>query len=95
MGAQLEGIYRCRVCPGSDGYRSGRRWLARAGWFRTLPKVIVSGGRHYVGGDAGRRTASCRAFGGVTGSGADLFVALDAFNGPKHGGVSRDYRHRR
>ncbi|EOS9000673.1 ECF transporter S component [Escherichia coli] len=29
-------------------------WLARAGWFRTLPKVVV---------------------GGVTGSGADLFVA--------------------
>ena len=46
-------------------------WLARAGWFRTLPKVVVSGVIITLVA-VPLRTA---LFGGVTGSGADLFVA--------------------
>ncbi len=50
-------------------------WLARAGWFVPTAQSDRRRGRHCVGGDAGRRTTSYRAFGGVTGSSADLFVA--------------------
>ena len=45
-------------------------WLARAGWFRTLPKEVISG--VVITLAVPLRTA---LFGGVTGSGADLFVA--------------------
>ncbi len=37
-------------------------WLARAGWFRTPAQSGRQRRRHYVSGDAGRRTASYRAF---------------------------------
>lgn len=54
--------YRCRVCSGSDGYRSGRR-VAGARRLVSYPaQSDRQRGRHYVGGDAGRRTASYRAF---------------------------------
>ncbi len=42
-------------------------------------------GRHYVGSDAGRGRFVPRFFGGVTGSGADLFVAGYCPMGPKPG----------
>ncbi|EFH8949217.1 ECF transporter S component [Escherichia coli] len=64
-------------------------WLARAGWFRTLPKVVVSGVIITLAVTVVAvplRTALLAVtvvavplrtalFGGVTGSGADLFVA--------------------
>ncbi len=54
--------YRCRVCPGSDGYRSGRR-VAGARRLVSYPaQSDRQRRRHYVSGDAGRRTASYRAF---------------------------------
>lgn len=50
-------------------------WLARAGWFRTLPKVIVSGVVITLAVTLVAVPLRTALFGGVTGSGADLFVA--------------------
>ena len=50
-------------------------WLARAGWFRTLPKVIVSGVVITLAVTVVAVPLRTALFGGVTGSGADLFVA--------------------
>ena len=50
-------------------------WLARAGWFRTLPKVIVSGVVITLAVTVVAVPLRTILFGGVTGSGADLFVA--------------------
>jgi len=50
-------------------------WLARAGWFRTLPKVIVSGVIITLVVTLVAVPLRTWLFGGVTGSGADLFVA--------------------
>lgn len=50
-------------------------WLARAGWFRTLPKVIVSGVIITLAVTLVAVPLRTWLFGGVTGSGADLFVA--------------------
>ena len=50
-------------------------WLARAGWFRTLPKVIISGVVITLAVTAVAAPLRTALFGGVTGSGADLFVA--------------------
>ncbi|KNC12033.1 membrane protein [Klebsiella sp. RIT-PI-d] len=50
-------------------------WLARAGWFRTLPKVIASGVIITLAVTLVAVPLRTWLFGGVTGSGADLFVA--------------------
>ncbi|HDS0039333.1 TPA: ECF transporter S component [Escherichia coli] len=50
-------------------------WLARAGWFRTLPKVVVSGVIITLAVTVVAVPLRTALFGGVTGSGADLFVA--------------------
>lgn len=50
-------------------------WLARAGWFRTLPKVIASGVVITLAVTLVAVPLRTTLFGGVTGSGADLFVA--------------------
>jgi len=50
-------------------------WLARLGWFRTLPKVIVSGIVITLAVTVVAVPLRTALFGGVTGSGADLFVA--------------------
>lgn len=50
-------------------------WLARAGWFRTLPKVVVSGVIITLAVTLVAVPIRTTLFGGVTGSGADLFVA--------------------
>ncbi len=50
-------------------------WLARAGWFRTLPKVIVSGVIITLAVTLVAVPLRTWLFGGVTGSGANLFVA--------------------
>lgn len=50
-------------------------WLARAGWFRTLPKVVISGVVITLAVTAVAVPLRTALFGGVTGSGADLFVA--------------------
>jgi energy-coupling factor transport system substrate-specific component len=50
-------------------------WLARLGWFRTLPKVIVSGIIITLAVTVVAVPLRTALFGGVTGSGADLFVA--------------------
>ncbi len=55
------------------GLVAGR--LARAGWFRTLPKVIVSGVVITLAVTLVAVPLRTALFGGVTGSGADLFVA--------------------
>lgn len=49
--------------------------LARLGWFRTLPKVIVSGVVITLAVTVVAVPIRTALFGGVTGSGADLFVA--------------------
>lgn len=49
--------------------------LARAGWFRTLPKVVVSGVIITLAVTVVAAPLRTALFGGVTGSGADLFVA--------------------
>lgn len=49
--------------------------MARAGWFRTLPKVIVSGIIITLAVTVVAVPLRTWLFGGVTGSGADLFVA--------------------
>lgn len=49
--------------------------MARAGWFRTLPKVIISGIIITLAVTAVAVPLRTWLFGGVTGSGADLFVA--------------------
>ncbi|EFE0748556.1 ECF transporter S component [Escherichia coli] len=49
--------------------------LARAGWFRTLPKVVVSGVIITLAVTVVAVPLRTALFGGVTGSGADLFVA--------------------
>lgn len=50
-------------------------WLARAGWFRTLPKVLFSGIVITAAVTLIAVPLRTALFGGVTGSGADLFVA--------------------
>lgn len=50
-------------------------WLARAGWFRTLPKVIASGVVITLAVTVVAVPIRTALFAGVTGSGADLFVA--------------------
>ncbi len=50
-------------------------WLARAGWFRTLPKVVVSGIVITLAVTLVAVPLRTALFGGVTGGGADLFVA--------------------
>lgn len=50
-------------------------WLARLGWFRTLPKMIVSGIIITLAVTVVAVPLRTALFGGVTGSGADLFVA--------------------
>ncbi|MEJ5068289.1 ECF transporter S component [Enterobacter sp. MYb186] len=50
-------------------------WLARAGWFRTLPKVVVSGIVITFAVTLVAVPLRTALFGGVTGGGADLFVA--------------------
>lgn len=50
-------------------------WLARAGWFRTLPKVVASGVVITLAVTVVAVPLRTTLFGGVTGSGADLFVA--------------------
>ena len=50
-------------------------WLARADWFRTLPKVVVSGVIITLAVTVVAVPLRTALFGGVTGSGADLFVA--------------------
>lgn len=50
-------------------------WLARAGWFRTLPKVVASGVIITLAVTLVAVPIRTTLFGGVTGSGADLFVA--------------------
>ncbi|VYT72361.1 ECF transporter S component [Metakosakonia massiliensis] len=49
-------------------------WLARAGWFRTLPKVVMSGVLITIAVTLVAVPLRTALFGGVTGSGADLFV---------------------
>ncbi|MDU2937753.1 MAG: ECF transporter S component [Enterobacteriaceae bacterium] len=49
--------------------------MARAGWFRTLPKVIISGIIITLAVTVVAVPLRTWLFGGVTGSGADLFVA--------------------
>ncbi|WP_318375652.1 ECF transporter S component [Enterobacter sp.] len=50
-------------------------WLARLGWFRTLPKVVVSGILITLAVTIVAVPIRTALFGGVTGSGADLVVA--------------------
>ncbi|WNP35357.1 ECF transporter S component [Enterobacter kobei] len=50
-------------------------WLARLGWFRTLPKVILSGVVITLAVTVVAVPIRTALFGGVTGSGADLVVA--------------------
>lgn len=50
-------------------------WLARLGWFRNLPKVIASGVVITLAVTVVAVPIRTALFGGVTGSGADLFVA--------------------
>lgn len=50
-------------------------WLARLGWFRTLPRVIVSGILITLAVTIVAVPIRTALFGGVTGSGADLVVA--------------------
>lgn len=50
-------------------------WLARLGWFRTLPKVVVSGIVITLAVTIVAVPIRTALFGGVTGSGADLVVA--------------------
>ncbi|MFK3713039.1 MULTISPECIES: ECF transporter S component [Leclercia] len=50
-------------------------WLARAGWFRTLPKVVISGIVITLAVTLVAVPLRTTLFGGVTGGGADLFVA--------------------
>jgi energy-coupling factor transport system substrate-specific component len=69
-------------------------WLARAGWFRTLPKVVVSGVIITLAVTLVAVPIRTTLFGGVTGSGADL-CRLDALGRSEPGGVRRDHRHRR
>lgn len=47
-------------------------WLARAGWFRTLPKVVLSGVIITLAVTLVAVPIRTTLFGGVTGSGADL-----------------------
>ncbi len=69
--------------------------LARAGWFRTLPKVVVSGVIITLAVTVVAVPLRTALFGGVTGSGADLFVAWMHSMGQKPGGVGGDYGDRR
>ena len=50
-------------------------WLAKAGWFRTLPKVILSGVAITLAVTVVAVPIRTALFAGVTGSGADLLVA--------------------
>ncbi|KNC92600.1 ECF transporter S component [Trabulsiella odontotermitis] len=50
-------------------------WLARAGWFRSLPRAVVSGIVITLAVTVVAVPLRTALFGGVTGSGADLFVA--------------------
>lgn len=50
-------------------------WLARLGWFRTLPTVLASGVVITLAVTVVAVPIRTALFGGVTGSGADLFVA--------------------
>lgn len=50
-------------------------WLAKAGWFRTLPKVILSGVVITLAVTVVAVPNRTALFAGVTGSGADLLVA--------------------
>lgn len=50
-------------------------WLAKAGWFRTLPKVILSGVVITLAVTVVAVPIRTSLFAGVTGSGADLLVA--------------------
>ncbi|WJD49674.1 ECF transporter S component [Enterobacter sp. PGRG2] len=50
-------------------------WLARLGWFRTLPRVVVSGILIALAVTIVAVPIRTALFGGVTGSGADLVVA--------------------
>ena len=50
-------------------------WLARAGWFRPLPKVVARGVVMTRAVTVVAVPLRTTLFGGVTGSGADLFVA--------------------
>ncbi|WP_312774603.1 ECF transporter S component [Atlantibacter hermannii] len=50
-------------------------WLAKAGWFRTLPKVILSGVVITLAVTVVAVPIRTALFAGVTGSGADLLVA--------------------
>ncbi len=85
---------RRRIRPRRDGHRPVAGWLARAGWFRTLPKVVVSGVIITLAVTVVAVPLRTALFGGVTGSGADLFVAWMHY-GAKPGGVGGDYGDRR
>ncbi len=50
-------------------------WMARLGWFKTLPKVIVTGIVITLAVTVAAVPLRTYLFAGVTGSGADLFVA--------------------
>lgn len=57
--------------------------MARAGWFRTLPRVVVSGVIITLALTVVAVPIRVYLFGGVTGSGADFFVAYMAAVGQK------------
>ncbi len=69
--------------------------LARAGWFRTLPKVVVSGVIITLAVTVVAVPLRTALFGGVTGSGARFVRCPDALDGAKPGGVGGDYGDRR
>ncbi|EOU6685610.1 ECF transporter S component [Escherichia coli] len=73
IGGQLASMVKLPIFLDSIGLVAG--CLARAGWFRTLPKVVVSGVIITLAVTVVAVPLRTALFGGVTGSGADLFVA--------------------
>lgn len=68
-------------------------WLARAGWFRTLPKVVLSGVIITLAVTLVAVPIRTTLFGGVTGSGADL-LSPGCTRSVRTRGVRRHHRHR-
>ena len=69
-------------------------WLARAGWFRTLPKVVISGVVITLA-DRGRRTAAYGAVRRRDGQRRGSVCRLDPFGRSESAGIGGDYRLRR
>lgn len=70
-------------------------WLARAGWFRTLPKVVVSGVIITLAVTVVAVSAAYCAVRRRDRKRSRFVRCLDALDGAKPGGVGGDYGDRR